>query len=77
VILFRRAFDGMSITSAGGSKMRVYEPAWWQFWRWIYWALFARAKGHASVSWEGKRLKVRFVAETLRLLPSRKEESDG
>ena len=61
----RRAFDRKEITSVSGSTFIIYEPAWWQFWRWLYFWLFATVSCRCSVTWEGRRVYLRGVGKKI------------
>ena len=63
----RRGFDGKTMTTASGTVFRVYEPAWWQVWRWVYFWMFAPITARCQVTWNGEPMQVRAVAERLRL----------
>lgn len=61
---FRRAFDGKTVSGKEGSMFVVYEPAVWQFWRWL-WFWIAAPSGRCEVQFEGEKLTLRVVAHTL------------
>ncbi len=66
----RRAFDGIEVESdPGPQRFEIYEPAWWQFGRWLHWWKFRRYHGYINMQCTvaGSAQKIR-----LRVIPSRR-----
>lgn len=57
-----RQYDGMVSSDSTGHLYRVYEPAWWQVWRWL--ALpFKSPRGRIDLNFMGRTISVRIVGE--------------
>ena len=56
--------DGVYVGHAGGTY-EVFDPRWWQVWRWVAWARSKRAKG--LVTFDTRLLGGRVVSRTVRV----------
>jgi hypothetical protein len=50
--------DGVYVGHAGGTY-EVFDPRWWQVWRWLTWWRSRRAKGTVLFRWADAKREVR------------------
>ena len=62
-MLSRRGLDGVDLCAGAGHRFVVYEPAWWQIWRWVYLLFTRRPKGFTTLTHGDQRLRVRVLGE--------------
>lgn len=66
-------FDRMVMGASDGPQLyRVFEPRWWQVWRWLWWLTFARRRARGKVTittGDGGQVEVRVTAEVGIFLP--------
>ncbi len=55
--------DGILVQTADGKQYAIFDPKWWQVWRWIgYWLsedkgrVLISVQGQASKSWRCRRV---------------------
>lgn len=63
-MLTRRSLDGVDLCGGAGHRFVVYEPAWWQVWRWIYLVFTRRPRGFTTITQPDRpALRVRVLGE--------------